>query len=87
MWIGHPDPNIDLAIFPLGPLFQQARQQGIKLHYTLLTKQIVADESLLNTLPTMEDIIMIGYPNGIWDEKHIYNYKKRDNCNSSKTFL
>lgn len=70
MWIGHPDPNIDLAIFPLGPLFQQTSQQGIKLHYTLLNKQSVANESLLNTLPTMEDIIMIGYPNGIWDEKH-----------------
>ncbi len=70
MWTVHPDPNVDLAIFPLGPIFNQAKQQGIKVHYALLTKDIVADEKLLNALPTMEEIIMIGYPNGIWDEKH-----------------
>lgn len=70
MWIGHPDPNIDLAIFPLGPIFHQAEQQGIKVHYVMLTKDVVADQKLLATLPTMEEIIMIGYPNGIWDEKH-----------------
>jgi hypothetical protein len=70
MWIGHPDLNIDLAIFPLGPIFHQVEQQGIKLHYVLLDKNNLANEKLLDALPTMEEIIMIGYPNGIWDEKH-----------------
>lgn len=70
MWIGHPDPNIDLTIFPLAPIFQQSEKQGKKLHYVMLGKNLVANSELLNTLPTMEEIIMIGYPNGIWDEKH-----------------
>ncbi len=70
MWIGHPDPNIDLAIFPLAPIFHQAEKQGIKVHYVMLTKNIIASQKLLSSLPTMEEIIMIGYPNGIWDEKH-----------------
>lgn len=70
MWIGHPDLNVDLAVFPLGPIFNQAEQQGIKLHYVMLGKNVKANDQLLNTLPTMEEIIMIGYPNGIWDEKH-----------------
>ncbi|MBB1281611.1 serine protease [Pseudoalteromonas sp. SR41-1] len=70
MWVGHPAPNVDLAIFPLGPIFHEAGQKGIKLHYVMLGKNVKADEGLLKTLPTMEEIIMIGYPNGIWDEKH-----------------
>ena len=70
MWIGHPDPNVDLAIFPLGPIFHQTEQQGIKLHYVPLNKNNVANDNLLDSLPTMEEIIMIGYPNGIWDKKH-----------------
>lgn len=70
MWIGHPDPNIDLAIFPLGPILNQAKTQGIEAYYVILTEENLANEMLLNSLPTMEEIIMIGYPNGIWDEKH-----------------
>ena len=31
MWIGHPDSNIDLAIFPLAPIFEQAKQKGINV--------------------------------------------------------
>lgn len=69
-WIGHPNENVDLAIFPLAPIFRQADEQGINLHYVMLGKNVLANEELLNKLPTMEEIIMIGYPNGIWDEKH-----------------
>jgi len=70
MWIGHPDPSVDLAVFPLGPIFHSAEQQGLKLHYVMLGKANTADKPLLDSLPTMEEIIMIGYPNGIWDETH-----------------
>lgn len=70
MWIGHPHPNIDLAILPLAPILNQTEQQGFNVHYAILSKDNVADQELLSTLPTMEEIIMIGYPNGIWDERH-----------------
>ncbi|OAJ33340.1 hypothetical protein A0O36_02469 [Piscirickettsiaceae bacterium NZ-RLO1] len=69
-WVKHPDANIDLAVFPIGPILHQAGRQNIVVHYTPLGERNIADANLLNTLPTMEDIIMIGYPNGIWDEKH-----------------
>ncbi|MBE7692094.1 S1 family peptidase [Tenacibaculum finnmarkense] len=70
MWILHPDVNTDLAIFPLGPILNEAETKGINFFYTLLTTNIIASEQLLKSLSSMEDIIMIGYPNGIWDEKH-----------------
>lgn len=70
LWIGHPDPNIDIAVFPLAPLLLQASQQGLDFYYVKLVKDIISTDALLNTLSTMEEIIMIGYPNGIWDYKH-----------------
>ncbi|UPR24563.1 trypsin-like peptidase domain-containing protein [Vibrio cyclitrophicus] len=69
-WIGHPDENIDLAIFLLGPILYEAQAQNINVHYVMLDSGCTASDDLLGSLPTMEEIIMIGYPNGIWDEVH-----------------
>nr|WP_279169241.1 serine protease [Providencia huaxiensis] len=70
MWIKHPELDVDLAIFPLAPIFRQLEMDGKKFYSVRLRKENLADDTLLSTLSSMEDIIMIGYPNGIWDEKH-----------------
>lgn len=70
MWISHPDPAIDLAVFPIGDILNSAKDRGKSLYFVPLGKSITATPELLASLPTMEEIIMIGYPNGIWDEKH-----------------
>jgi len=70
MWVGHPDPSIDLAIFLIGPILNSAKEQGKALHIAPLGNAIIASKELLDSLPSMEEIIMIGYPNGIWDAKH-----------------
>lgn len=70
MWIGHPDPNIDLAIFPIAPILAEARTQKINFHFIRLKRDNLASAELLSSLPTMEEIVMIGYPNGLWDAKH-----------------
>lgn len=69
-WIGHPDPSIDLAILPIGEFLHNAKEQGHSLHFDPLGKALIASNELLTTLPSMEEIVMIGYPNGIWDAKH-----------------
>src|SRR3990170_433348 len=70
MWVGHPDPSIDLAIFLIGPILNSAKEQGKALHIAPLGNAIIASKELIDSLPSMEEIIMIGYPNGIWDAKH-----------------
>ncbi|MDW2069571.1 trypsin-like peptidase domain-containing protein [Vibrio sp. 2094] len=69
-WWPHPDPNIDLAIIPIGPILNQAKKDGKNFYYVPLAKSLLADETLLSSLPSMEEVVMIGYPNGIWDAKH-----------------
>lgn len=65
--IKHPDPNIDLVAFPVGPLINQVGQSGEKLFYIPLGTELISDDDERASFSCMEDIVMIGYPNGIWD--------------------
>lgn len=62
-WILHPDINIDLCILPLN-FFNEENQPffiGIDKHDLPTDKQ-------LKELSAAEEILMVGYPNGLWDE-------------------
>lgn len=63
----HPDPSVDLAVFPLGPFFNREEELGRSYFYITLDDSIIPQPEFIESLTTMEDIIMIGYPNGIWD--------------------
>lgn len=68
--IEHPDTNIDLVAIPIGPILNNAEKQGKNYHFVPLGRGVIAGDEILSTLPSMEEIVMIGYPNGIWDSKH-----------------
>lgn len=70
MWVGHPDEAIDLAAIPIAPLLKEAAERKVRFHYVMLDETVIADQDLLKSLPAMEEITMIGYPNGIWDAQH-----------------
>jgi hypothetical protein len=67
-WIKHPDPNVDLAVFPMGPLLNGADQTGKKFFFSPLDDSLIPTCQIMSELRGIEDIIMIGYPNGIWDK-------------------
>jgi hypothetical protein len=67
-WIGHPDPNVDLAMIPIQPFLDALAANGKRPFYINLSQGIIASEEALLSLSPIEDITMIGYPNGIWDE-------------------
>ncbi|MDO7411880.1 serine protease [Acinetobacter baumannii] len=69
-FILHPDPNVDLAIFPLAEVINQLKKEQKSFYYVFLNKSNVISESYLQKIPTINDILMIGYPNGIWDTHH-----------------
>ena len=69
-WIEHPDPEVDLAICPIGGLFNQLDQMGKRPFYVGLDKSLIPTDVQLSDLNAVEDIMMVGYPNGIWDAKN-----------------
>lgn len=66
-WIGHPDLEIDLCAMPIGGLLNEAQKTGHNFFYIPLDKSLIMSDEELNQLTALEDIIMVGYPNGIWD--------------------
>lgn len=66
-WIPHPDPDVDLCVMPINPLLQEADAAGHRFFYVPLDKSLILNPAELRDLGALEDVIMIGYPNGIWD--------------------
>ncbi|TLS52517.1 trypsin-like peptidase domain-containing protein [Paenibacillus antri] len=62
-WLMHPEADVDLCVLPIAPLLNSEKH--------LFTAQI--PEFLIPTeedeigFTAIEDIIMAGYPNGLWD--------------------
>ena len=68
--IKHPDPEIDLAVFIIGPLLNKLKESGKNLFYMPLRTELIPKDEDRQSYSFMEEIVMIGYPNGIWDEKN-----------------
>jgi hypothetical protein len=66
-WIKHPDPTVDLALLPIAPLLSQMQQQGKLPFYVSLDPNLIPDAAAIGELGAVEDVLMIGYPNGLWD--------------------
>jgi len=69
-WIPHPQTDVDLCAMPVAPLLNQAQQQGLTFFHRSFNKTLIANSSLLADLTALEEILMIGYPVGIWDSKN-----------------
>lgn len=70
LWTKHPDDNVDLAVFPIAPLYHQAEAKGVKFFAPPIGEDLLPTPEKLADLSGLENITMIGYPNGIWDEKN-----------------
>jgi hypothetical protein len=70
-WIGHPDPDVDLCVMPIGPLIGPSKQQEKQLFYRMMSSELLPSRQVLSELTAIEEIVMVGYPNGIWD--HVNN--------------
>jgi len=69
-WLPHPDPNTDLCILPTAPILTKAQEQGQAVFFIQLDDSLIPTNKDLEELTALENIIMIGYPSGIWDSKN-----------------
>jgi len=69
-WIGHPDPSVDLCAMPFQPLRVQAEEDGKAIFNVSFDESLVLSDQKLKELSAVEDVLMAGYPIGLWDEKN-----------------
>jgi hypothetical protein len=65
--MGHPDPNIDLAIIPIWDLINGLVAQNKKPFFAALDASLIPTKSETDTLTPLEDILTAGYPSGVRD--------------------
>ncbi|WP_455917399.1 trypsin-like peptidase domain-containing protein [Pseudomonas cerasi] len=70
--IPHPSEIIDLVAIPIGAVLNKASRADRHYYYVALGAPSCPDAEFLNGLSPIEDIVMIGYPNGLWDEVNNY---------------
>ncbi|MBQ6481090.1 MAG: trypsin-like peptidase domain-containing protein [Anaerolineaceae bacterium] len=71
-WFSHPNKNIDLSFLPLKVILEEISNKRERIYYAALDTDLIADDSFLSSLNAIEDVIMVGYPQGIMDT---YNHK------------
>jgi len=68
-WHFHPDR--DLCFCFVAPLFKQIKDQKQKeIFYIPITENLIWDNTKLEELSAIEDVVMVGYPSGLWDQKN-----------------
>lgn len=70
MFIGHDDSRIDVTVTPFVPILNFLEQNGIKIFYRSIGADLIPNKEQLEQLDALEDVVFIGYPNGIWDAKN-----------------
>lgn len=67
-WIMHPNPEVDLCILPIASIHHEIEKAQKDLYYTSLSlKDIPSKDEIDETISRVEDITVVGYPDGIWD--------------------
>ncbi len=71
-WIGHPDPHIDITIMPLVPLINFLKEKNIEIFFQAITSELIpTDKDYNEAIDVIEDVIFLGYPNGIYDSVNL----------------
>lgn len=66
-WINHPDPNVDLVVCPCAGFIKKLTDSGQNIFYLAADQTIVPTVDEINSLTPLEEVLIVGYPDGISD--------------------
>ena len=70
-WVFHSNSEIDLCCLPIAPLLNQIKDKLSKeIFFIPLTEDIIFSNEKLHELQAVEDVIMVGYPIGLFDKEN-----------------
>lgn len=75
-WIFHSSK--DLCFTFVNPLFEEVQRRTGKHVFSIpLSEDLIYDQKKLEELSALEQVVMVGYPNGLWDQIHNYPLFRR----------
>lgn len=69
-WTGHPDSNVDITCIPLMPLVEFMKSNGVEVFFQTVSSTNIPTDEQQAELDAIEEVVFVGYPNGIWDSKN-----------------
>ena len=66
-WYSHQDPDVDLSYLPILPIIEHFKRQGKEIYFIPYAKDFIPTAEELASVTQLDDVAMIGYPNGLWD--------------------
>lgn len=94
-WAPHPDKDVDLCVMPIAPLLHEAEKISTRFFFLTLDKDLIPTAADMEDMLGLETIVMVGYPNGLWDRvnnlpifrKGVLASDYKYNWNGRKEFL
>jgi len=66
-WHFHPEKKVDVAIMPFGRIVEHVKEQDAIIFYRIVNGTFIPLEDDYEELDALEDILFIGYPEGLYD--------------------
>lgn len=84
-WIFHSKQ--DLCFCFINPVFEEVKKRtGKNVFYTANDNSIVATQQKLEELSALEELVMVGYPIGLWDQQNNFPIFRKGYTASHPTF-
>lgn len=64
------DEALDIAAIPIAPIINQLNEANKTIFFRSVGTELIPTDEILNNLAAMEEIVFIGYPSGLRDEKN-----------------
>lgn len=82
---GHADPNIDVAVMPLGGPIRALRAAGSDVYFRAVSEAQSATNESLAAYEPIEPVTFIGYPNGLYDTTSLLPIVRRGHSATALT--
>ena len=69
-WHVHPDETADLAVLPISNELRQMIANGFTPEFKATQVHHLLDADSTRQLNAVEEVLMVGYPNGLWDREN-----------------
>ena len=71
IWHGHPDKDTDITVTPLAPILDfMKNQHKVDVFFRTISSSNIPTEAQVKEIDALEEVVFVGYPNGIWDSKN-----------------
>lgn len=70
-FVGHPDPDVDVAACLLGPAANSLKAAGTPVVIHLVGRDLLPSKEVLDELDVVEPVTFVGYPNALYDSTNL----------------